>query len=491
MNSKQTPLLFVHNAGPTHVHDRDHKTKTKIRQHVMLDIGRKRRKRLRNPQLEMVFQFSGNDNATPVAQSESSRHNDDSIDRRHMPALVYPFWHQHPLDVLESHWGRDMFSAYGIMLMLNEGRNPVSTDRSTERFIFPFAFQKSPFLRHYAQLIIRPGQLAGVPHEKPTRLKMMALERSMDAISCVETALAGTNLENPSTELVILAIIAVISFNLISSDRDQALLHIWGLESLIAALGDSFTLRDHDEIRLMIFWVDVTTSLLHDSIPRFPLPSDLVPVVPPVELPLPLRTLMILRSKADKNISHVLSCMMDLNAIASLIESELTVRGDVLWGESVLLGLWLNPVAHRLLDRPPVTDISYRPSPISEALRQGALLWVIWIQRRYHAYPGSPTAIVQKLLSLLTQPDWSDVLTDTDLMSVHLWLLVLCGINCDVPAASPNLAGMIPLRMRQMGWDNWSEVMMYVRQMPWTHAIDVAATQLAERVERTNLLSIN
>jgi hypothetical protein len=289
-----------------------------------------------------------------------------------------------------------------------------------------------------------------------------------------------------------------------------------GLQSLVAAQDKSFYLYGNDEIRLMIFWygitrgscsihymmrgltfghrVDVTISLLHDCSPRFPLPSDLIPVIPlalsSCELPLPLHTLMISRLGKDENIAHVLSCMMDLNAIAPLIESELAVRGDALWGESILLGLWLNPVAHRLLDRPTVTGSSSRPSAISEALRQGALLWVILIKRRYHAYPGSPTAIVQKLLNLLTQPDWTDVLTDTDVLSVQLWLLVLCGIGYDDPAASPNPVDMIALRMRQMGWNDWSEVMRHVCQMPWTHAFETAATHLAERVERSNLLSM-
>jgi hypothetical protein len=127
MNSKKTPLLFVHTIGPTHVHGRDHETKTKIRQHIMLDIGRERRKTLRNPQLDIVLEFPNDNNAEQAIQSEVSRHNDDSIDRRHSPSLVRPFWDQHPLDVLESHWDMDAFSAYGIMLMLNEGRNLVST----------------------------------------------------------------------------------------------------------------------------------------------------------------------------------------------------------------------------------------------------------------------------------------------------------------------------------------------------------------------------
>ncbi|KAI0869189.1 hypothetical protein GGS24DRAFT_512418 [Hypoxylon argillaceum] len=473
MNPKKTSLLFVHTNGPTHVHDRDHETKTKIRRHIMLDIGRERRNTLRNPQLDIVLQFPSNDNAEQAAQSEISRLNDDPRNKRYLPSVVRPFWDQHPLAILESHWDMDMFSAYGIMLMLNEGRNLASTDRSTESFIFPFAFQKSGY---------------------PTRFKVMALQRSLGTIACIESGLAGTNLEKPSTERIILAIIAVISFN-VRAIKTNTAFPLCGLESLISTWDESFYLHGNDEIRLMIFWVDVTTSLLHDSSPRFPLPSDLIPVIPPApfshELPLPLHTLMISRLERDRNTTHVLACMMDLNATAALIELELTVRGDSLWGESIFLDLRLNPLAHRLLDRPTVTESLIRPSAMSEALRQGALLWVIWIKRRYHAYPGSPATIAQKLLSLLTQTDWAGVLTDTDVLSVELWLLVLCGISYDGPDASQDTVGILSLRMQQMGWNYWSEVMMHVCQMPWISALDVAVTHLAERVGRSNLPSIN
>lgn len=200
---------------------------------------------------------------------------------------------------------------------------------------------------------------------------------------------------------------------------------------------------------------------------------------------------MISRLERDRNTTHVLACMMDLNATAALIELELTVRGDSLWGESIFLDLRLNPLAHRLLDRPTVTGSSVRPSAMSEALRQGALLWVIWIKRRYHAYPGSPTAIVQRLLSLFTQPDWTWVLTDIEVLSVELWLLVLCGISYDGPDASQDPVGILSFRMQQMGWNDWSEVMMHVCQMPWISAFNVAVVHLAERVERRNLPLIN
>ncbi|KAI1754827.1 hypothetical protein F4782DRAFT_491731 [Xylaria castorea] len=486
MSSRKTQLLFVHNNGPTHIDGRDHEINTKIRQHIMLDIGRERRKQPRNPQLNIVLEFPDNSNAEQAGLIEVNPHDNESADKRHLTSLARPFWDQHPLSVLESLWEMDMFSAYGIMLMLNEGRNLAAADCSVESFWFPFAFQKSLFLRHYAQLFTRPGRLAGVSYEKPARFRVIALRRSLGSIACIESGLANPDFNKASTERVILGIIAVISFNLISFDFGQALVHMGGLESLIAARGEISYLRDNDELRLMLFWVDVMTALLDDRSPRFPLPSDLISIIPLTPfhntLPLPLCGLMNAKSGKDENISHVLSCMMDLNAIAALIESELAVRGDALWEESMFLGLRVDPVAHRLLYRSTAAGNSSQSNTISEALRLGALLWVVWIKRRYRSYPGSPTTIVQRLLSIQTQPEWTDVSSDSNMSSIQLWLLVLCGINGNGPAGPKSSVRMLALRMRQMGWNDWSEVMTHVCQMPWTHAFDSAVVHLAERV---------
>lgn len=82
-----------------------------------------------------------------------------------------------------------------------------------ERFIFPFAFHKSLFLRHFGPLITAPDRLAGVSHEKPTRFKVLALQHSLGTIECIESGLAKTSLEKMPTERMILGIIAIISFN--------------------------------------------------------------------------------------------------------------------------------------------------------------------------------------------------------------------------------------------------------------------------------------
>ncbi|KAI1320135.1 hypothetical protein F5Y16DRAFT_390287 [Xylariaceae sp. FL0255] len=480
-----TSLLFVHNSGPTHVHGRDRRTNTNIRQHIMRDIGRQRRRRLRNPQLDVVLALPDDSSAGQSATSESNLRSTKPVENRYLAHIARPFWDQHPLSVLESQWGMDMFSAYGIMFMLHSGRNLSAAEFPVESFLVPFAFQKSMFLSHYAQIFTRPDRLAGVSYERPARFKAMALQRAMGSIGCIKSKLATLDSDRAVIEHIICAVIAIISFNLISSDLEQALMHMRGLESLIAARGGCSFLHGANELRLMVFWIDVVISLLTGHHPRFPLPSDLIPQVPPAPYPkeifLPHHASTDLRTGVYEGYHHISSCLVDLHSVACLIDSNLFVKGDALWEEYVYLGLCLDPLAHRLLDTPTRNE-ALTSDTMTEAVRQGALLWITRIKRRYRSYPGSPTTAVQRLLDFLSRFERTNNMGDSTILSVQLWLLVLCGIEYDGPSSTRSPVNMLALRMRQMGWRDWEHVMMRVCQLPWTNAFDFGVAHLAKRV---------
>lgn len=143
--SGKRPLLFVHSNGPTH--RRDKAVKTNIRRHVMVDIGRARRKPARNPttdsllllpenveeEIEHVNNFNNNSNAS--VGNETGRVPLISAAVAVVPLeLERPFWdYQHPLAILERERAMDMFSAYGITLMMAEGRNHPAGIGTSER----------------------------------------------------------------------------------------------------------------------------------------------------------------------------------------------------------------------------------------------------------------------------------------------------------------------------------------------------------------------
>lgn len=219
-------------------------------------------------------------------------------------------------------------------------------------------------------------------------------------------------------------------------------------------------------------------------IPRFPLPLDLVPTALPAKssgtLPIPLFNITKAEPTRDKHFMHIVSCVTDLNAIAALIESQFAAKCDGLWIDEVYMGLQINPIVHRLFDRPAQATSMVDCQLISEALRLGAILWIIWIKRQYRSYPGPSTVYVSKLLNLLLEKHgWRGTSSDSDLLSIRLWLLVLCGISsCSTTGERTTAVDMIASAMRQLKGISWVGMMTLVRQMPWVSVFEAPCTEL-------------
>lgn len=132
-------LLFINSTESARGKPRDSQTKRQIRQHVMRDIGKARRKPPRNPQVKLRVR-----SAEPAAESASSSSslaaptNTGATDpgesqliplpqsqeqqpqygkeQQPLPPLARPFWDQHPLALMQNSWGMDAFAAYGLAL---------------------------------------------------------------------------------------------------------------------------------------------------------------------------------------------------------------------------------------------------------------------------------------------------------------------------------------------------------------------------------------
>lgn len=196
--SKQQRLLWVHSTEPTGVHRRDKLTMTKIRRHIMEDIGISRRKPQRNPQFVLEIE-------SPPAFANHPEVN----------SLLPPFWSQDPLSILEQQWQMDPFSAYGLSLLAAEGKRLLcNADALTcESFSFPFAFTSSAFLGHFGAIFSDPFVLKGIYHQSSAKIRVMALERSLGTISCIEATLANPSSELAIADRVIYAVLSIICYN--------------------------------------------------------------------------------------------------------------------------------------------------------------------------------------------------------------------------------------------------------------------------------------
>lgn len=147
---KNRCLLFVNadTRNPTtQRRTRSKSLDSKVRRHVMADIGKSRRKSSKTPQFgTLVWSLAEKSGALPTrGQAEHSTSQD--VDHLQVSAkdLVVPETATRytalcppaspildALSVFEKEWGEDSFSAYGFSLIMVAGRNAMGSSRNTQ-----------------------------------------------------------------------------------------------------------------------------------------------------------------------------------------------------------------------------------------------------------------------------------------------------------------------------------------------------------------------
>ncbi|KAF5628177.1 uncharacterized protein FTJAE_8929 [Fusarium tjaetaba] len=426
-------LLFV-NANQSNFPSRrnNHKSiDSEVRRHVMLDIGKARRKPSKDRQfVTLTWQtqkHTGKHESPKSRQCGHSKTLEESQVTIYTPTL-------YALAVFEREWGEDSFSAYGFTLIMTTGKNAMSGTYLANTFWSPFAFRKSAFLKHYQRIFSSPDVLIQLYRQSSLGLKSLALERSLMTIQCIESRLVSSDTSWATSDSVISAVLAIICYNFSNLDFDQARIHIRGIWVVIEARGGISTVEKND-LFLMISWVDITAALLHNTKPLFPLPANMDPFVRPGlnTLPGPLSGILNGDILYGERSLAVLACMGDLNALATFLQAEQVTKGDGIWNDEEQMGLLLNSIAHDLLNQKKLqlqkSDVPFEI--ILESLRLGAIIWTIQVKRRCRSYPGTAQAHITTLLVIMSNDagagnPWN---CSADLRVVRLWLLVLCSLE--------------------------------------------------------------
>jgi hypothetical protein len=227
---------------------------SKIRRHLMTDIGVSRRKPSKAPQFDfLVWSLTEKPRALlSIGQDEHSMSQSfyhmqvfaknsvvaktatqqTTLCTRATPIL-------HALSVFEREWGEDWFSAYGFTLIMVAGKNAMDSSEfsrfpyrsqsspplliysdpafSTNTFRFPFAFQKSAFHHYYQQVFTSPDVLISLYRSSAKELRSLALERSIKTIQCVEFRLSSSDASFATSDSVLNAVLALVCYNVSST----------------------------------------------------------------------------------------------------------------------------------------------------------------------------------------------------------------------------------------------------------------------------------
>uniref|UniRef100_A0A0D2XCB4 Transcription factor domain-containing protein n=1 Tax=Fusarium oxysporum (strain Fo5176) TaxID=660025 RepID=A0A0D2XCB4_FUSOF len=396
---------------------------SEVRRHVMLDIGKARRK----PSKDRQF-------VTLTWQTQKHTGKQESPKRRHYGHSKTPEECQatistptlYALAVFEKEWGEDSFSAYGFTLIMATGKNAMSGTYSANTFWSPFAFRKSAFLKHYQQIFSSPDVLIPLYRRSSLELKSIALERSLMTIQCIESRLASSDTSWATSDSVISAVLALICYNFSNLDFDQAMVHISGIWMVIEARGGISTLENNQDLLLMISW-------------------------------------------------YVRSLSATLSVIFSDSMTEQVTKGDAIWSDEEQMSLLLNPIAHDLLNQqqlePPKPDTPY--AIILESLRLGAIIWIIQVKRRCRSYPGTAQARITTLLRTISNDTEADIPWNcsADLQVVRLWLLVLCSVSEPSGQDYSTLMRIIASEMKELNlWLPSSPLISFSRIPSFAHS---------------------
>lgn len=178
-----------------------------------------------------------------------------------------------------------------------------------------------------------------------------------------------------------------------------------------------------------------------------------------------------------------MSCIGDLTSLAALVRLELATKGDAVWDDGEQMGVLLNPVTHHLLHQLSRSDPVSRWDIISEALRLGAMIWIIRVKQRCRSYPGTAQARISALLNILLKA-WKReyVWNSPHLRIVRLWLLVLCSISEPSVKDFATAMGMVASEIKEPISVSWVAIMADIRQMPWADIFEPPCAKLGQRL---------
>lgn len=291
------------------------------------------------------------------------------------------------------------------------------------------------------------------------------------------------------------------------------MIHVNGMWTVVRTRGGISTLEANHDLMLMVSWygspyrptmhlpefltdannhsrVDITAALIYDTKPLFPLPLP-APMARANEfqisghetLPAPLLGVINDENENNTPFMNVISCIGHLNALAALVRLELPTKGNAIWEDEDQMGVLINPVAHQLLDHASRPEPATRWDIISEALRLGAMIWIIQVKRRCRSYPGTAEARISSLLRVLsTKFSAEHVWNSPELCLVRLWLLVLCSIGEPGEEDLATSMDMIASGMKDPRSVSWVEIMAGIRQMPWVDIFEPSCAKLEQRL---------
>lgn len=217
--------------------------------------------------------------------------------------------------------------------------------------------------------------------------------------------------------------------------------------------------------------IDVSASCFAGTPVRFPLPIPLLNTLRTDSQELPWWLPLPASSSEEANVWSVVFpddavlaiIFRDLSTTVMTIKLEIDKR--IVWQDEQFGGLWVDPLAHRLLASSVELEDIHEGNVLAECCRLGALILLSKIRRRFGThkrrlvFTGLETGKMRILLEMYADK-W------TKFMPMLLWVLILTALEVDGEERTW-LCGLMERTVLKIGLQSWDEAVVNASNLLW------------------------
>ncbi|KAI8962323.1 hypothetical protein F5Y11DRAFT_357055 [Daldinia sp. FL1419] len=435
---------------------------TKIRRHVMKDIGKARRKPRAKTRREIVIgEDTGKNTPATATEGDTSQRSLSTIlmlpnPRGDSILQTLPY----PIDMNEERLSL-------IRFIVNEAKShyrPFRFTWLTMGLSDTAAWHIT--LANAASYQKASKQPPGFSAEYSCSIE--AMKWYTLSLASITKRLADPN--EKDSEGLIVAITGFICHDATIGNFDRFCIHMEGLKRVIDRRGGLDTLSS-PFLRFMISWLDLVGATYYNAKPRFPIPSGSIREIDVGNDAQYLEHLLASWDADCPALGDIMSAMKAVAGVASYLNRR--PPPHEFWTDDVSIARLLGPAFHEVLSLegralpPDPADSTYSGVAAREAFRRAALVLLAAVKEKMgagaHEMRGHLDAFRQ--ISQLPLVDWGVV------PELNLWAHVVGAMREDSPARAWHVLTIVGI-MDTMGLKSGREAVGVAKGVIWVDAVD-------------------
>ncbi|KAI2467159.1 hypothetical protein F4781DRAFT_444567 [Annulohypoxylon bovei var. microspora] len=436
---------------------------TKIRRHVMKDIGKTRRKPRAKKREEVII---GEDSSSATGSKDGSQAS------RLLRSIALPSLNMDgSLHTIEFSINMDQERMSLIQYIVDEAR------LTYRPFRFPWLTMGLSDMAAWhitlANAIIYRGLKPG--ERKPEfDTDLEAMKWYTLSLSSITKRLADPA-QNGSEGLVI-AVTGFVCHDASIGNFDRFSIHMEGLQRLINKKGGLQTLSS-PFLRLMISWLDLAGATYFNAKPRFKIPGDLITQVDTSNDSHYLQQLLQSWDADCPALGDIMGAMNTTATAAIYINQHQDVPN--FWVDDVTIARVLSPAFHEVLSLEGIplpddsSDPQYSGIAAREAFRRAALIFLAALKVRMGAGAFEMDNHLEafRQISQLPLVDWGVV------AELNLWAHIISAMQEKSPNRAWHVLTIVSI-MESIGLQSGNQAIDIARGIIWTDAVDNGKSDL-------------